>query len=140
MVAKWFSDNYLKLNDDKCHLTIFGDNCSKATVAIRNSSIEESEYEKLLGITFDKKLSFRKQIEELCKKANQNFHALACLSTYIDPLKVEIVINSFIKLQFNYFSLVWMFHERVLNSKLSLIQERTLRLVCKGSETVSLKI
>ena len=28
LVAKWFSDNYLKLNDDKCHLMIFGDKCS----------------------------------------------------------------------------------------------------------------
>ena len=28
-----------------------------------------------------------------------------------------------------------MFHDRVLNSKLNLIQERALRLVCKGSET-----
>ena len=27
-----------------------------------------------------------------------------------------------------------MFHDRVLNSKLNLIQERALRLVCKGSE------
>ena len=27
-----------------------------------------------------------------------------------------------------------MFHDRVLNSKLNLIRERALRLVCKGSE------
>ena len=44
LVAKWFSDNYLKLNYDKCHLMIFGDKCSKATVTIRNSTIRESEY------------------------------------------------------------------------------------------------
>ena len=25
LVAKWFSDNSLKLNDDKCHFMIFGD-------------------------------------------------------------------------------------------------------------------
>ena len=31
-VAQWFSDNYLKLNDDKCHLMILDDKCSKATV------------------------------------------------------------------------------------------------------------
>ena len=135
MVAKWFSDKYLKLNDDKCLLIIFGNKCSKATVAIRSSSIKESEYEKLLCITFDEKLSFRKHIEDLCQKANQKLHALARLSTYIDPLKLEILINSFIKSQFIYCPLVWMLHDRVLNSKLNLIQERALRLVCKGSET-----
>ena len=39
-IAKWFSDNYFKLNDDKCHLMIFGDKCSKATVAIRRLTIQ----------------------------------------------------------------------------------------------------
>ena len=114
LVAKWFSEHYLKLNDDKCHLMIFGNKCSKATVTIRSSTIKESEYEKLLGITFDKKLSFRKHIEDLCKKTNQKLHALARLSTYIDPLKLEILINSFIKSQFNYCPLVWMFHDGCL--------------------------
>ena len=114
---------------------IFGNKFSKATVTIRSSTSMENEYEKLLGITFDKKLSFRKYIEDLCKKANQKLHALARLSTYIDPLKLEILIYSFIKSQFNYCPLVWMFHDMVLNSKLNLIQGRALRLACKGSET-----
>ena len=74
---------------------IFGDKCSRATVTIGNSTIDESDYEKLLGVTFDKKLSFRKHVEELCKKANQKLHALARLSTYIDPIKSEILMNSF---------------------------------------------
>ena len=29
---------------------IFGNKCSKATVTIRNSTVNESEYEKLIGI------------------------------------------------------------------------------------------
>ena len=62
-------------------------------------------------------------------------HSLAPLSTCIDHIKLEIVINSFIKSQFNYCPLVWMFHGMVLNSNLNLIQERASRLVCKGSET-----
>ena len=44
---------------------IFGDKCSKATATIRNSTINEGEYEKLLGITFDKKLRFKKHVEDL---------------------------------------------------------------------------
>ena len=70
---------------------IFGDNYSAATVKIRNSTVNESEYETLLGITFDKKSSFRKHVEDLCTKASQNFHALAPhLSTHIDLIKQEI--------------------------------------------------
>ena len=135
VIVKWFSDYFLKLNDDKCHLMIFGEKSTEATVSIGNSMINESDYEKLLGVTFDKKLSFKKHVEDLSKKANQKLHALARLSNYIDPIKSEIVMNSFIRSQFNYCPLVWMFHDRTTNSKLTRVHERALRLVCKDSES-----
>ena len=113
---------------------IFGDKCSKA-VTITSSTGYESECEKLLGITFDEKLSFRKHLEELCKKANRKLHELARLSIYFDPMKLENLAKSFIKSHFIYYPLVWMFHDRVMNSKLNFFQERALLLVCKGSET-----
>ena len=135
VIVKWFSDNFLKLNDDKCHLMISGDKRIEATVTIGNSKINESDYEKLLGMTCDKKLSFKKRVENLYKKANEKRQALACLSNYMDPVKSEILMNSFIRLQFNYCPLVWMFQNRATNSKLNRIHERALRLVCKDSES-----
>ena len=30
VLAKWFSENYMKLNEDKCHLMIFGNKCNKS--------------------------------------------------------------------------------------------------------------
>ena len=135
VLVKWFSDNFLKLNDDKCHLMIFGDKSTETTISIGNSRINESDYEKSLGVTFDKKLSFKKLVEDLSKKANEKLHALARLSNYIDPIKSEILMNSFIRSQFNYCPLVWMFHDRATNSKLNRIHERPLRLVCKDSES-----
>ena len=77
----------------------------------------ESDYEKLLGVTFDKKLSFKKHVEDLSKKASQKLHALARLSNYIDPIKSEILMNSFIRSQFNYCPLVWMFHDRTTKAR-----------------------
>ena len=133
MIVKWFSDNFLKLNDDKCHLMILSEKSTEATASIGNSMINESDYEKLLGVTFDKKLSFKKHVEDLSKKAKQKLHALARLSNYIDPIKSEILMNSFIQSQFNYCPLVWMFHDRTTKSKLNSIHERALRLVCKDS-------
>ena len=114
---------------------ISGDKYSKATVTIRNSTAKESQYEELLGITFNMKLSFRKHVEDFCKKADQKLHVLARFSIYMDTIKLKIFMNSFVKSQLNYSPLVWMFHDRVLNSKLNLIQERALRLACKDNET-----
>ena len=62
----------MKLNGDKCHLMIFDNKCKDLVVNIGNSTIKESDCEKRLGVTFDKKLGFVKHVEDLCKKANQN--------------------------------------------------------------------
>ena len=105
---------------------IFGEKCSKAR-------INKYECKKLKSIAFDRKLSFRKHVEDLGKKTNQKLHSLTRLSTYIDSIKLEILMNSYIMSQFNYCLLAWMFNDRVLNSKLSLIHERAFILVCKQS-------
>ena len=46
-------------------------------------------------------------------------HALARLSDYIYPIKVELLTYAFIKSQFNYGPLLWMFHYRRVNAKLN---------------------
>ena len=79
----------MKLSDKKCHLIVFGDNSPEITIKIRNSESKESDYEKLLGITFDKKLDVKKHIENVCRKANQKINALARLPNYIDPVEVN---------------------------------------------------
>ena len=111
----------------------FGNKIYHATVKIGNSEIKESSSEKLLGITFDKKLSFEKHAEDLCEKANQKLLALARVSKLLDPTKVETLMNPFVKSQFNHYPLVWMFHDRVSNSKINRTEERALHLVCSGS-------
>ena len=133
VLAKWFSENYMKLNEDKCHLMIFGIKCKDSVVTIGNSIIKENDYEKLLGVTFDKKLSFTKHVEDLCKKADQKLHALARLSNYTDPVKLKLLMDALINSQFNYCPCVWMFHDRTINSKVNKIRERALRIVCKDS-------
>ena len=45
VIVKWFSDNFLKLNDEKCHLLVFGDKNTKTTIKIGNSEIKESDCE-----------------------------------------------------------------------------------------------
>ena len=123
------------MNDEKCHLMIFGNKGTDTTIKTGNSEIKESDYEKLLGISFEKKLNFRNHIEDLCTKANQKIHALARLSNYIDAVKSEMLMNSSISSQFKYCPLVWMFNDRTTNKKLNRTFAKPLRLVCKGSES-----
>ena len=41
-LSKWFLDNNMKLNPDKCHLLIFGENNTEVSVRVGATSITES--------------------------------------------------------------------------------------------------
>ena len=43
----------------------------------------------------------------------------------------RLILNSFITSHFSYFPIVWMFHSRKLNERISYIHERALRIVYK---------
>ena len=43
--------------------------------------------------------------------------------------KQMLVMKAFINLQFGYYPLIWMFHNRTLNNGINRIHERALRIV-----------
>ena len=59
LLSLWFANNYMKVNDDKGHLFVFGKRDEEATVNISGPLIKESDEEKLLGVTLDSKLNFK---------------------------------------------------------------------------------
>ena len=70
IVVKCFSEKYMKLNEGTCHFMVFGNKIKDSVVAIGKSTIKESNHEKFLAVTFDKKLIFTKHVQNLCKKAH----------------------------------------------------------------------
>ena len=130
-IASWFPNNCMKLNDDKCHLMVFGDKSNEICLNIGRVTIKESMEEKLLGVIFDKKLSFKQQVRSICKKAGQKLHALSRISHFLDTEQLKRVMKAFFLSQFNYCPLVWMFCDRILNNKVNRIHERALRITYK---------
>ena len=63
----------MKLNEDKCHLMIFGGKSNEVSVQIGEANVKESKEDKLLGIIFDQTLSFKQHARALCKKPVKNF-------------------------------------------------------------------
>ena len=61
---KWFNDNLMKSNPDKCHLLVSTNDNVK--IRIGNFQIQNTKREKLLGIQFDNKLSFDYHLSEIC--------------------------------------------------------------------------
>ena len=95
--------------------------------------IEESDEETLLGITLDTKLSFTSHVQSLCRKASQKLHALSRISNFMDSKKIKLMMNTLILSHFSYCPLIWMFHDRKIESKINKIQERALRIAYRNN-------
>ena len=89
-------------------------------------SIPFSSNETIFGITFDKKLDFNLPMKTLCKKAAQKINAFNRISYFINQNKRKILVNIFVKSQFNYAPLLWMFCSRNANNMINTIHEKEL--------------
>ena len=119
---QWFNGNYMKSNNDKCHLIISSQD--EVSIQIGRDKIVNEKSVKLLGVTIDQKLNFSEHVENLCRKASMKLHALARVSKYMSINKRRIIMKAFIESQFGYCPLVWMFHNRTMNNKINKIHER----------------
>ena len=104
ILFKWFNDNLMRINADKCKLLVTTNNTVK--IKIGNFDITNSKSEKLLRVKFDHKLSFDDHISELCKKASRKTHPLSRVASYMNISKRRILMNAFFKSQFSYCPLV----------------------------------
>ena len=74
---KWFSDNQMKANKDKCHLVIR--NNEKVSMKIDNLELENTSSEKLLGIIIEFQGTLRRNNQESyseskCVTSNYTLH------------------------------------------------------------------
>ena len=101
---KWFKDNSLLLNEDKCNFMIFEHKqtrTEKANIKIGNATIEKTKKAKLLGITLDSKLNFEEHIKNLCKEAGKKINALVRITPYVNEYKRSLLMKTFILSHFN---------------------------------------
>ena len=99
------------------------------SIKIDSFDINNTQCQKLLGITLDNKLNFNSHVKILCAKSSQKLHALSRVSQYMTLKQRKVIMQSFISSQFGYCPLVWMLHSRKLNNRINRLHERALRLV-----------
>lgn len=72
---QWFEKNLVKGKADKCNF--LASSSEKASLNFNNFKMENSKFEKPLGVKFDNRQIFDEQILDLCKEASWKIHALA---------------------------------------------------------------
>ena len=128
-LSKWLADNLLKANREKYHL--LASTNEKRHLNVEKIEIRNSKCEKLLGIKIDSKLMFDSHVKFLCKKASQKLNALSKVIYQLNFNQRKLIVNAFIKSQFSYARIVWMFHSRNQNHHINCIHERVLIVVCQ---------
>ena len=124
---KWFSNNQMKANKDKCHPLL--SNKERVTMKIGETEIKSSICEKLLRIKIDNNLTFNEHLDHIIDKSSHKTNALSRVAPYMNESIKRILMNSFFWSQFSYCPLVWMFHSRTLDNKINCLHERCLRIV-----------
>ena len=130
---EWFKNNLLKSNADKCHLLVSTND--RVSVNVDGFKIDKSDTEKLLGVKFDKKLTFDDHISDICKKAGKKFSTLARVTPYMGIAKKCILMNTFFTSQFSCCPLVWMCHSRTNNNKINRRHQRWLLIVYNDKQS-----
>ena len=121
-----FSDNHMKANPDKCHLICSTDN--QINLNDESEVIKNSKCRKLLGIKFPNRLTFKNNIDDICKKVGQKINTLSRITPYMGFIKKRTLVNVFFLPQVNCCNLVWMCHNRTINNKRNRLHERCLHL------------
>ena len=125
----WFRSNGMKLNSSKCKVLVCGHKFETMICKIENAQVIETHMVKLLGIQIDSELTFNSHIKTLCKKASQKLNALSRLCAFLPFHRRKMLMHAFFNSQFSYCPLVWMFHNRQINTRINNLHYRALRMV-----------
>ena len=90
---KWFSDNMMKANKDKCHFIVSSN--EHVSMELYNIEIEKSNCKRLLGIKIDSKLNFKEHLDRTIKKASRKISTLSSIASYMNIVKQRLLLNSF---------------------------------------------
>ena len=123
----WFCENCLKANQDKFHFLSSLDIDTKFSLPA--CILENSDSQKLLGVTIDRKLNFNEHVTNLCDEARKKIQGLARIFPYIPQTQKRLLMNTCFMSQFGYCPLVWMNHSRALNNRINELHKRALCLV-----------
>ena len=101
LAVEWFESNYMKMNQDKCHL-LYSGHKYETFVNVGETKIWESKQKKLLGILTDRDLKFNEYVLSQCKKAGKKLTALIRISKFMTFGQRRNIMKAFIKSQFGY--------------------------------------
>ena len=134
-LTEWFFENYIVLNQKKCHYKCIGRNTKNDKFKFDKLLLENSKEEVVLDITIENKLTFDSHIKDVCGKAGKKFGTLLPVTNSLNSSQKKLIFSGMIRSMFRYCHLIWMFFWRKANNLINRIHERSIQIVSGDNES-----
>ena len=105
----WLSGSGLKVNLEKTELTIFHrHDTSAAEIRVKDITVKSTPTLKVLGILFDNRLQWDKQVEKVTKEARRSLQGLKIIKRHFTESELLTLITSLCYSKLYYGSQVWL--------------------------------
>ena len=124
----WFDNNLMRSNVNKSYFSVSFDE----NITIQFAVMKLFKRKKVLVAHPDSKFSFHYHFHyhiRVLQKASLQVCASARVTLSKSLSKTRALMNAFVKSQFNYCPLIWMFHSHEKKNKINGIHEGCLRLI-----------
>ena len=136
-ISKYCTDNCLRLNEGKCKFMLIGtkpaikkvNSMDLGDLKINDVCMERVTDAKVLGVTFDEVLSWRKQVNLCIRRAMSNFFQICRYRKFLNKEAKIILCESIVLSQFNYCDIVYSNMDKYLKYKIQKIQNLCLKFI-----------
>ena len=98
-MSRWFDDNKLVLNPEKCNYIILAKNYPLSICDVR---VGKGDHLELLGVSIDNSLNFSKHIGKITEKAGNRLDVLGRLKNTLTTFSKMCLYDSYVMCYFTY--------------------------------------
>ncbi len=130
-VKSWMALNFLKYNDSKTEIILFGqiENLASVNVHLGPLAAHNKVAVKNLGVWFDRELKFDKQINNVVKSCFFNLRLLAKVKPFLSATDLEKLIHAFIFSRLDYCNTIYIGVNQTALARLQAVQNAAARLL-----------
>ncbi len=130
-VKSWMALHFLKFNDSKTEIILFGqiENLASVNVHLGPLAAHNKVAVKNLGVWFDRELKFDKQINNVVKSCFFNLRLLAKVKPFLSAIDLEKLIHAFIFSRLDYCNTIYIGVNQTALARLQVVQNAAARLL-----------
>ena len=140
-ICDWMRRNALKLNEDKTEFVIFSTKNNlrdNQCLVVGKDKIEVSDYVKILGVTFDNRMTLQKHITNICRSVNMHIRKINSIRRYLSNTAVRTLVQSIVIARLDYCNSVCVGLPINRLQRLQLVQNSAARVISQTKRYTSI--